>query len=99
RLHFYFIVTARFIKSLKPARNVGHSPIGERLFQQIVDLSAQRFRPINGVSMKLNVAEEILPAFADRNRHIDPACLLTKGVTRLVDRGVEITFSNVKAMD
>src|SRR5207237_2961806 len=46
-LDFYFIVTTRSKISLKTTRDVGDPRVGERLLQQIVDLSAQRVRAVN----------------------------------------------------
>src|SRR5205807_524140 len=96
---FHFIITTRSIKSLQPTRDVGNARVGERLFQQIFDLSAQGIRAVNRLSTKSNVAKGILPALVNRNDHVDTVRFIVKDIARLIDNGVEETFRDIQAVD
>src|ERR1044072_218474 len=71
-LNFYRVVPARLVVSLEPARNIIYATIGVRLRKQVEHLATQRFRIVNGVSVKNQIAEKILATLVDGNGYLCP---------------------------
>src|SRR5581483_4986475 len=89
----------RLIIGLQSPRDVGQARIGVRLLEKIDNLSAQISAVVNHFSAERDVAEEILPAFVNRQKHVNRVRLFVNGRSRLVDLRVEKTFRDVKTLD
>ena len=75
-LDLHIVVATRFEIGLEPPRDVGEARIGIRRVGQVDHLCPQRFRPVNRVAGKMDVAKEILTPFFDRHRHVDVSAVV-----------------------
>ncbi len=99
RIDLHFVITARPIVGLKPARNIGDPAVGIRLLQKVEQLAAQRFGAVNRFAGEIDHAEGILAAFGDRDGGVHPRPIRGVVVDRLVHLRVEITVRDVKAVN